>query len=116
MNLSPNILAKYFVDERALIRTTLITSCPRKTLTPFCLQKKRPENELSPPKQQCIGYLMTYDAIYPLFVLILKLQFFKKKFQGFIISLILVCFRVCLMVNIAQSYLILHFSINCMLP
>ena len=79
MNLSPNILAKYFVDERALIRTTLITSCPRKTLTPFCLQKKRPENELSPPKQQCIGYLMTYDAIYPLFVLIVKLQFFQEK-------------------------------------
>ena len=33
-----------FVDERALIKTTLISSCHRKTLVPFCLQKYRPEN------------------------------------------------------------------------
>ena len=33
-----------FVDERALITTTLISSCHWKTLVPFCLQKKRPEN------------------------------------------------------------------------
>ena len=53
MNVSPNILAKNyifkelrhgFVDERALITTTLISSCHWKTLVPFCLQKKRPEN------------------------------------------------------------------------
>ena len=28
----------------ALITTTLISSCLWKTLVPFCLQKKRPEN------------------------------------------------------------------------
>ena len=53
MNVSQNILAKNeifkklrygFVDERALITTTLISSCHWKTLIPFCLQKKRPEN------------------------------------------------------------------------
>ena len=33
-----------FVDERALIRTKLISSCHWKTLVPFCLRKKRPEN------------------------------------------------------------------------
>ena len=52
MNLSPNILAKNsnfgklrhgFVDERALITTT-ISSCHLKTLVPFCLRKKRLEN------------------------------------------------------------------------
>ena len=51
-NVSPNILVKNyifkelrhgFVDERALI-TTLISFCHWKTLVPFCLQKKRPEN------------------------------------------------------------------------
>ena len=51
-NVSPNILVKNyifkelrhgFVDERALI-TTLISFCHWKTLAPFCLQKKRPEN------------------------------------------------------------------------
>ena len=56
MNVSPNILAKNqnfkklrdsFVDERALIRTTLISSCHWKTLVPFCLRKKRPENTFS---------------------------------------------------------------------
>ena len=53
MNVSPNILDKNwnfkklrhgFVDERALITTTLISSCHWKTLVPFCLQKKRSEN------------------------------------------------------------------------
>ena len=53
MNVSPNILPKNknfqklrqaFVDERAMITTTLISSCHWKTLVPFCLQKKRPEN------------------------------------------------------------------------
>ena len=33
-----------FVDERALITMTLISSCQWKTLVPFCLRKKRPEN------------------------------------------------------------------------
>ena len=28
-----------------MIATTLISSCHLKTLVPFCLQKKRPENE-----------------------------------------------------------------------
>ena len=55
MNISPNILAKNqnfkrlrhgFVDERALITTTLISSCHWKTHVPFCLRKKRPEKTL----------------------------------------------------------------------
>ena len=55
MNVSPIILAKNsifkklrhgFVDERALITTTLISSCHWKTLALFCLRKKRPENAL----------------------------------------------------------------------
>ena len=53
MNVSSNILAKIwnftkmrhcFVDERALITTTLISSCERKPLYLFCLRKKRSEN------------------------------------------------------------------------
>ena len=53
MNVSLNILAKNwnfkklkhgFVDKRAVITTALKSSCHRKTLVPFCLQKKRPEN------------------------------------------------------------------------
>ena len=53
MNVSLNILSKNynfrklrhcFVDERGLIITTLISSCHWKSLVPFCLQKKRPEN------------------------------------------------------------------------
>ena len=53
MKVSPNILAKNqnfkklrhgFVDVRALITTTLISSCHWKTVVPFCLRKKRPEN------------------------------------------------------------------------
>ena len=49
MNVSPNILAKNynfkklrhgFVDERALITTTSISSCHWKTLVPFYLRKK----------------------------------------------------------------------------
>ena len=52
MNVSPNILAKNqnfkklrhgFLDERALITTTLISPCHWKTLVPFCLRKKIPE-------------------------------------------------------------------------
>ena len=53
MNVSPNILTKYwnfrklrqgFVDKRVMITTVLTSSCHRKTLVPFCLRKKRPEN------------------------------------------------------------------------
>ena len=53
MNVSPNILAKNwnfktlrcdFLNERTLITTTLISFCHLKTLVPFCLWKKRPEN------------------------------------------------------------------------
>ena len=53
MNVSLNILAKNwnfkklkhgFVDKRAVITTALTSSCHRKTLVPFCLRKKRPEN------------------------------------------------------------------------
>ena len=53
MDVSPDILDKnqnfkklrhIFADERTLITTTLISSCHGKTLVPFCLQKKRPEN------------------------------------------------------------------------
>ena len=33
-----------FIEERALITTALISSCHRKTLAPFSLQKKRLEN------------------------------------------------------------------------
>ena len=53
MKVSPNILAKNenfkklrhgFFDERALIRTTLISSRHWKSPVPFCLRKKRPEN------------------------------------------------------------------------
>ena len=55
MNVSPNILAKNqnfkklrqcFEDERALIKTTLISSCYWETLVHFCLQKKRPEKRI----------------------------------------------------------------------
>ena len=54
MNVSPNILAKNqnfkklrhgFLDERAVITTTLISSCHWKTLVTFYLWKKRAENE-----------------------------------------------------------------------
>ena len=34
-----------FVDERALVTITLISSCHWKTLVPFWLRKKRPENK-----------------------------------------------------------------------
>ena len=53
MNVSPNILTKnwnfkklrqYFVDKRAMITTTLTFSYHRKTLVPFYLRKKIPEN------------------------------------------------------------------------
>ena len=35
-----------FLDERAMIKTTLMSSCHWKTLVPFYLRKKRPENAL----------------------------------------------------------------------
>ena len=88
MNISPNILAKNwdfkklrhgFVDERAMITTTLIYSCHWKTFVPFCLRKKRHESafltltvnyhkiiqksKLCYPKQQQIGCFMIYDVI-----------------------------------------------------
>ena len=53
MNVSPNIFAKKskfkklrhnFVDERAMINTTLMSSCHWETLALFCLGKRRPEN------------------------------------------------------------------------
>ena len=53
MNVSPNILTKNwnfkklrqdFVDKRAMITTTLTFSYHRKTLVPFYLRKKIPEN------------------------------------------------------------------------
>ena len=33
-----------FVDERAMITMILMSSCHWKTLVPFCLQEKWPEN------------------------------------------------------------------------
>ena len=80
MNVSPKILPKnynfkkirhVFVDERALITTTLISYCQWKTLVPFCLRKKRPENMFLTLianyrkivlKKNLIGYLMMYDV------------------------------------------------------
>ena len=97
MNISRNILTKNwnfkklrqdFVDERALIIMTLISSCHWKTLVLFSLRRKRPENafltltvnyrkilqenELCHPKQQQIGYLMIYHVIYSMLILIEK--------------------------------------------
>ena len=55
INVSLNIFAKNqnleklrddFVDERAMIKATVMFSCHWKTLEPFCLRKKRPENTL----------------------------------------------------------------------
>ena len=51
MNVFLNILAENenfkklrhrFVDKKAMIKTTLMSSCHWKTLAPFCLRKKRP--------------------------------------------------------------------------
>ena len=36
-----------FADERALITTTLISSCYWKTLVPFWLREKRPETHFN---------------------------------------------------------------------
>ena len=33
-----------FVDKRTMITTVLTSCCHRKTLAPFCLRKKKPEN------------------------------------------------------------------------
>ena len=41
MNVSLDI-----VDERAMIKTTIMSSCHWRNLAPFCLRKKRPENAL----------------------------------------------------------------------
>ena len=112
INVFPNILARIynfkklrhgFVDKGALNTTTLISSCLWKTLVLFCLQKKRPENafltlivnyrkiiqkkKLCYSKQQWIGYLMIYDGIYWLLVLIKKMVFLSKQLSRFIISL-----------------------------
>ena len=80
MNFSPNILPKNynfkkmrhdFVDERALITMTLISYCQWKTLVPFFLRKKRPENLFLTlianyrkivQKKNLIGYLMMHDV------------------------------------------------------
>ena len=52
MNVSPNILAKIynfkklrhgFVDKRAMVATTLASTCHWKTLVALCSRKKRPE-------------------------------------------------------------------------
>ena len=53
MNVSPNILAKNlnfknlrhdFLDKRAMITMAVISFCHQKTLVPFSLRKKIPEN------------------------------------------------------------------------
>ena len=78
MNFSPNILPYNFkkmrhdfVDERALITMTLISYCQWKTLVPFFLRKKRPENLFLTlianyrkivQKKNLIGYLMMHDV------------------------------------------------------
>ena len=55
MNVSSNILAGFwnfkkmkhgFVGKRAMIPTTLTSSCHRKTLVSFCLRKKISENAI----------------------------------------------------------------------
>ena len=44
INVSPSILARHgFADKRALLTTTLTSSCHSKTLVPFCTRKNRPE-------------------------------------------------------------------------
>ena len=43
-NLNFKKLRHGFVDKRALITTALISSTHWKTIVPFCLRKKRPEN------------------------------------------------------------------------
>ena len=87
MDVSPNILAKKqnfkklrhgFADEKAVITTTLISPCHWKTLVPFCLRKRRPENtffntnselsqnrtekQIMPFKTTVNSYLMIYDV------------------------------------------------------
>ena len=76
MNVSPNILAKDwkfkivrhgFVDERALITTTSISFCHWKTLLPFCLREKRPENAfLTHRKTEKQNYAMQNNNNWPL--------------------------------------------------
>ena len=78
-----------------------MSSCNWKTLVPFCLQEKRPENtfliliwnyhpiaqinKLCHPKQQYIGFLMTYDVIYSLLVLTEILVLFSKVVRAYYI-------------------------------
>ena len=78
-----------------MITTALISSCHWKTLEPFYLRKKRPENalltltvnyrkivqkiKLGHSKRQQIGCLMMYNVSYSLVVLIEKLSFFNKQ-------------------------------------
>ena len=68
-----------FCRSKNNVTTTLISSCHWKTLVPFNLRKKRPENaflkltvncrkimqqnNLYHPNQQEIGYLMIYDFL-----------------------------------------------------
>ena len=69
MNVAPNISAKNqnfkklrhcFVDERALITRTLISSCHGKDFVPFCLRTKIPEktflNALSSENALIVNY------------------------------------------------------------
>ena len=70
------------------------------------------KNKLYRPKQT-VNWLSN-DTLCYLFIACFdcKIDVFQQTVVRVYITLILVC----LMVNIAQSYLILHFSINCMLP
>ena len=56
-------------------------------LSQNCTEKQIMEIIMYHPKQQQISYLMIYDVIYSLLVLIEKLEFFNKQFYGFVISL-----------------------------
>ena len=107
MNVSLNIVAKNwileklrhsFVDERALMSLPLISSYHWKTLVPFWLRKKRTENafltlivnyrkiaqknKLCYSRQLLIVFLMIYNVISSLVVMIEKLVFFSKHLHG----------------------------------
>ena len=72
--------------------TALISSCHWKTLVPFCLQKKIPENAFLTiivnyreieQKSKYIGYFMIYNVIYSLLVFTEKFSLsFFGVFQG----------------------------------
>ena len=88
-------LRRGFVDERALVTTTSISSCHWNNPAPVSLRKKTPgnaffytnsellqnctEKQIMPLKTTIIGYLMVYDVIRSLLVLIEKLAFFNKQ-------------------------------------